>query len=150
MTTAILISAHFPKTQEPTAMLRRTTWAVIAAVGFPAVAHAQLPVLPPIRTGLDSAVARPTISPYLNLLRRDGGIGFQYYLRVRPEQEFLAANQQQSQALRSLGRQIEEIGRPASKSLGGGLGTTGHPTAFQSYGGSFRGAPQSPRPTPQR
>jgi len=128
----------------------RITCTVIVAAAFPAVAHAQLPALPTIRTGLDAVPARPTISPYLNLLRRDGGIGFQYYRRVLPEREFRAAYQQQSQALRGLSREIEEIGRPPSRSLGGGLGTTGHPAVFQSYGGLFGGGQQNPRPIPRR
>ena len=124
-------------------MLRTVTATGIVMLGILPVA-AQAQPLSRYRSVLDRRISRPTISPYLNLLRRNGGgIGFQYYRRVLPEREFRAANRQQSQALRNLNRQVEQINQPTSKSLGGGLGTTGHSTTFQNYGGYFGGAGQA-------
>jgi len=110
--------------------------AILVFVSSEAVA--QFP--PRIRTGIGRRSTRPTVSEYLNLLRRDGGgIGFQYYRRVLPEQEFRRANQQQFRALDQLDRRVEELGTPPSRGLGGGLGTTGHPTTFLNLGGYFGG-----------
>ncbi|HJS06116.1 MAG TPA: hypothetical protein VJ809_00605 [Pirellulales bacterium] len=41
------------------------------------------------------APSRPTVSPYLNLLRRDAGPVTNYYTQVRPQQQQQAINQQQ-------------------------------------------------------
>jgi len=82
---------------------------------------------------------RPVTSPYLNLLRGagGGGIGFNYYRRIRPEQEFRRADSNFNRSLDSLqnrvqNQQQEEERRPLS-----GLNQTGHPVRFLDLGGYF-------------
>ncbi len=96
---------------------------------FVGEARAQFPV-----TGI-----RPTISPYLNLLRRDGGgIGFQYYMRVLPEREFRNNYRQQALSLSRLNRRVRRLEQPSRIASSSGLNQTGHATRFQSFGGYYR------------
>ncbi|MFQ5731045.1 MAG: hypothetical protein ACE5KM_03715 [Planctomycetaceae bacterium] len=84
----------------------------------------------------------PTTSPYLNLLRRSGGggIGFNYYERVRPEMEFRAANSAINRQLNSLQQQMQSRNQQQRAiSNGSGLGRTGHPVQFMSFGRYFPG-----------
>jgi len=93
----------------------------------------------PFGNRLGRPYSRPVTSPYLNLLRRDGGIGFQYYRRVLPEREFRRADRRQFEALNQLSRRIDRQRQPETGRRGSGLGTTGHPTTFLNIGGFFGG-----------
>ncbi|QDU36056.1 hypothetical protein Mal4_03390 [Maioricimonas rarisocia] len=89
---------------------------------------------------------RPTISPYLELLRNNQnggrGIGFDYYRRLRPQQELQERLSTQNLELRSLQNQlntVEALGQSLRQRDRELLGTTGHPTQFMSTGGYFSG-----------
>jgi hypothetical protein len=93
----------------------------------PAAAKAQLPFSDP--SGI-----RPSVSPYLNLLRNTGGGVSNYHTLVRP----------QIQARETLVRQqaqINQIQRQAQRGLPGGVPVrgsqeirgTGHETAYMNY-----------------
>lgn len=97
-------------------------------------ANAQQPVIAP----------KPTLSPYLNLLRRDAPLGFQYYQRVLPEREFRSSYQQQMQSLDQLKQRLRNLEQPTPVSTNSRLGQTGHPTRFQSYGGYYGGSGNRP------
>src|SRR5690349_18858816 len=54
---------------------------------------------------------KPTTSPYLNLLNRNnnnsgGGVGFNYFQRVKPEQEFRSNDNQLRQSINSVQQQV--------------------------------------------
>ena len=85
---------------------------------------------PPIR--------RPTTSPYLNLLRRDGrpNLTLDYYGTVRPQQEFRSAISRQSRSLDRLQSQVDEQGA-LLRSQNSQLGPTGHQVQFLSFGAYF-------------
>ena len=82
---------------------------------------------------------RPTTSPYLNLLRRagGGGIGFNYFQRVRPEQEFRRNNARLGRSLNTLTQQVNRQGQELKP--GAGLGQTGHGAVFMNLGNYFPG-----------
>jgi hypothetical protein len=90
------------------------------------VAHAQGPYVRP-QTG---PVARPALSPYLNLLH-GGNPAINYYGLVRPQQEFGSAIQEIQ----------NEMSAPHPMLTGANGATnlpiTGHPSRFFSYQGHF-------------
>ena len=83
-------------------------------------------------------IARPTVSPYLNIANGSGNRGLNYFTQVRPQQQFRsfgAGVEQQLQTLNSgVGGTtlIDETGRQASRS-------TGHSTSFLNTAGYFSG-----------
>lgn len=122
----------------PTRRTLLTAAFLLAVSGF-GTASAQVgsPIGPPTLT----PSRRPTTSPYLNLAP-DANVNnpaFQYFRRVRPENEFRRANALQSGELRSLQQQVEAQ-RQLLQSPESALGPTGHRTSFMSYGGYFPGA----------
>lgn len=92
-----------------------------------------------------SPARRPTVTPYLELLRNNrdgGGLGFDYFRRLRPAQDLQRRLNSQSQEMRSLQGQlqaVEEFNRSLQERDRQLLGTTGHPTQFMSTGGYFSG-----------
>ncbi len=78
-----------------------------------------------VRTPTNS---RPTISPYLNLLRQ-GNPALNYYGLVRPEQEFRSANDQFRGQFGDVGQKFDEIEK---KDAATNLGVTGHHVRFLS------------------
>jgi hypothetical protein len=80
--------------------------------------------------------SRPTVSPYLNLLRRDAGPVTNYYTQVRPQQQQQVINQQQQtinlqqqsllqtqqQGLRSVQESVLQIRQPQANPTGTGGG----------------------------
>ncbi|MFM9960243.1 MAG: hypothetical protein ACKV2Q_03345 [Planctomycetaceae bacterium] len=86
-----------------------------------------------------SPISRPTISPYLNLLRQ-GNPALNYYGLVRPEQEFRAANVQFQNQFNDVRSKVDELEKQEDTS---NLGVTGHQVRFladQTGGsGSVRG-----------
>ncbi len=110
---------------------------LVATIVFVSVAqtHAQSGgsrIRPPVR--------QPTTSPYLNLLRGPdgGGLGFNYYQRVRPQQDYLRTTQDLSRSLNRVSRQQSALERE----LATGRTATGHATTFLDYRGYY---PQSGR-----
>ena len=70
--------------------------------------------------------SRPTISPYLNLLRQ-GNPALNYYGLVRPEQEFRAANDQFRNQFSDVREKVDEL---KEKDAASNLGITGHHVRF--------------------
>lgn len=113
------------------------SWAALCVLTFAGTAQAQSQFgTPPAR--------RPTISPYLNLLRgtNGGGIGLDYYGIVRPEQQYYRAADQFRQDISNLNRRVDEgqtrQQTPESRALETSiLSPTGHPATFFSTGSYF-------------
>jgi hypothetical protein len=86
----------------------------------------------------------PAVSPYLNLLRRGGGPGFNYFTLVRPELEMRKTVRQMQLSLGDLRRQQEILQQQET------MPATGHPTYFMNTGWYFNVGPrQGPiSPTP--
>lgn len=98
---------------------------------------------------------RPTVSPYLNLLRPQGGVGVpNYQSLVRPELQQRRTNDIQ-------GRQINQLQNKVNQSYGGGgaangapqeIRATGHVTRFMNHSsyypalGGDGGTAQRPKP----
>jgi hypothetical protein len=83
-------------------------------------------------------VRRPTLSPYLNLLNRNNGVGFNYYQRVRPEVEFRNADRQLSSDVNTLQSRLNDL-KAQREELKQGLSTTGHVPRFMDLKGYFPG-----------
>ena len=81
---------------------------------------------------------RPKISPYLDLVNQgnnnNGGVGFQYFRRVRPDVEFRQAENNLRQNLKSLSKSVNESKTQSESSM---LGTTGHAASFMTHGKYF-------------
>lgn len=91
---------------------------------------------------IDRGYNTPTFSPYLNLLRNNGGVGQNYYGLVRPQMEFAQQNQQLNQGLQQLQMQNQMPNQMGRMPMYGysQLGVTGHPVIFNSFGnGQFTG-----------
>jgi len=83
---------------------------------------------------------RPTTSPYLDLLDQGagrGGIGFQYFRRVRPEVELRNQNSQLQGSLDSLQKQMNQQQLQLKQSSASQLSPSGHTATFLSYGNYF-------------
>jgi len=84
------------------------------------------------------AADRPKISPYLDLVEQgnnnNGGVGFQYFRRVRPDVEFRQAENKLRQDLKSLSKSVNESKIQSESSM---LGTTGHAASFNTQGRYF-------------
>lgn len=91
----------------------------------------------------DRGYNTPTFSPYINLLRDNGGVGQNYYGLVRPQMEFAQQNQQLNMGLQQLQVQNQmpnQMGRMPMAYRYSQLGATGHPVIFNSFGnGQFTG-----------
>ncbi len=107
---------------------------VVFAIAAPAVAQSGR------SSRIRSPVRRPTTSPYLNLLRGPGGggLGFDYYQRVRPQQDYLRTTQALSNSLNRVSRRQSALERELTT----GRTATGHSTTFLDYRGYY---PQSGR-----
>jgi hypothetical protein len=87
-------------------------------------------------------LSQPTVSPYLNLLRRDGAINPNYQTLVRPQIEFRQAAELQQFELQRVQQQlnvqrasIDAIRQQQSQRVF----ETGHTTRFMNLGGFFPG-----------
>lgn len=89
---------------------------------------------------LGQSPARPTISPYLNLLNENFG-ALNYYNQVRAQQSFRSFERQVNQ---QFGVVQQDLSRLEATQPGGSpaLGPTGHPTMFMNLGGYFGGQKQ--------
>ena len=92
----------------------------------------------PVAAQRRSYRSRPTTSHYLNLLRNNqgGGIGFNYFQRVRPEREFRDANRRFRRSVDSLGRRLD-VQKRRRENLKSGLTQTGHAPRFGDLRGYF-------------
>ncbi len=95
---------------------------------------------------------RPTVSPYTSLLNNGGGGGaaLNYYNIVRPRQQASRVARSLSNELKSVESNVKSLEQREPQILGpsevistGRMAPTGHPTAFNSLGSYFPGAPQS-------
>ena len=76
----------------------------------------------------NTVVSDPTVSPYLNLYRQDGNQAApNYYAFVRPQQQQLEQNRQQSAQLQVLERQLQQATytSPAGGARVNAVGSTG-------------------------
>ena len=100
--------------------------------------------------GQDAVFNRPTVSPYLNLLRPQGGVAIpNYQALVRPQLQQQQINQQQGRQLQQLQRRTYQ--GPSSQSSAGApiaIRSTGHTTGFMNYSAYFPQlqAPSGPAP----
>ena len=80
------------------------------------------------------AADRPKISPYLDLVQQgnnnNGGVGFQYFRRVRPDVEFRQAENNLRQNVKSLSKSVNDSKTQSESSM---LGTTGHAATFMTH-----------------
>ena len=84
---------------------------------------------------LRQSFSRPTVSPYLNLLREDG-IGLPtYHTTVRPSLQQRATNQQQALAIRQVQNQFNSVIASQQSARGQRIGIrpTGHATQFMNH-----------------
>jgi len=90
------------------------------------------------------AAVRPKISPYLDLTQQgnnnNGGVGFQYFRRVRPDVEFRNAENKLLQNQKSLAKQVNESQIQSEASM---LGSTGHAASFMTHGKYFNNGARS-------
>jgi hypothetical protein len=107
-------------------------------LGIVSVASAQAPGGPPPGRYQPS---RPTISPYLNLLRRNAGPIPNYYSLVRPQLQQLDTNQRQQafnsrqqDAVRSLDRQVLRIAESPAAPTGTGAVFRNYSNYYPSLG----------------
>jgi hypothetical protein len=75
---------------------------------------------------------RPTVSPYLNLVRDDSGAAANYQTLVRPQMEQIDYNRQQENRLDHLNRQFQNFRSESAYPLQGSqdIRETGHITQF--------------------
>jgi hypothetical protein len=114
--------------------MKRIAFAAVAALALsPGVLHAQLgPYTPP---QMNNPYARPTISPYLNLVR-PAPVALNYYGLVRPQIQTSKALQAFQQELVTVAGGLNQaVEQPSS--LMNNLPTTGHTTSFYNYGTYF-------------
>jgi hypothetical protein len=136
--------------------MKRILFAALAALVLsPGVLHAQL--APYTQPQTYNPYARPTISPYLNLVRPGANPALNYYGLVRPQI-------QTSRALQAFQQELLPVAgglAPAVEQAGvaSNLPTTGHKTSFYNYstyfptvtgsgaGGTLGGTAPGNRPT---
>ena len=100
-------------------------------------AHAQF-TAPQFRTYSQRRVARPTLSPYLDLLNRNRptrSLTFEYLRHVRPELEYQRESRQFRHLRQPLPKQIET--RRSVPPKPPGFAPTGHTPSFLNHGGYF-------------
>ncbi len=91
----------------------------------------------------DRGFDRPTVSPYVNLLRGGGNVGLNYFGVVRPQQQFVDQSQQLNQQLQTVNRRTQSQ-RFRSRTQGPlvqqvRVGSTGHAVSFLTIGGGVVG-----------
>ena len=106
-----------------------TALVLLVHVGLCATVHGQ---------ARPRAADRPKISPYLDLVNQgnnnNGGAGFQYFRRIRPDVEFRQAENKLRQNVQSLSKSVKDSKIQSEKSM---LGTTGHAASFNTHGRYF-------------
>jgi len=119
--------------------LRYRSACVAAVVGIglvPVQAQPPGPLGPPPLT----PSTRPVTSPYLDIAVANsggGGPAYQYFRQVRPELELRRANTRLGYEIQDVRRQMGQPLTMMAQSPTSTIGTTGHSTAFQSFGSFF-------------
>lgn len=110
------------------------TVVLVALLSGMELASAQTPFRPPSINPLNNAINRPTVSPYLNLLQRNGNGLPTYQTLVRPQIEQRQAELRNAAAIQQLQYQAS---RPTNegKSTGesGQVRGTGHVSGFMNH-----------------
>ncbi len=75
---------------------------------------------------------RPTLSPYLNLLRRDASITENYFTLVRPQVQFNSMLNTQQQEISQLNRNVQAL-KSVTPGEQQAIRGTGHPAAFMNF-----------------
>lgn len=93
----------------------------------------------------DKPFDRPAISPYMNLLRNQNSSNsvLNYYGLVRPQQQYMAQNQQLTEQLQTVNRQNQmqggRVGMRGRQMVRYRMGATGHSAGFLTIGGGVVG-----------
>jgi hypothetical protein len=103
-------------------LLLSAALAALAVLAFMAPGQARAQVTSP------NTFQRPTVSPYLNLLRQGSPAAINYYGLVRPEASLYASVNQLNQ-----GVMANQQGIQANQQAIGAMLTTGHSVRFMSY-----------------
>jgi hypothetical protein len=108
-----------------------------------AVAHARAPGGSG-RKSYSNVLSRPTVSPYLNLLRPDASPAQNYYTLVRPQVDQRNATLQQGSEIDSLRREVKSSSafRGAARSQ---MSPTGHHAGFLNHSRFYQSAGASAR-----
>jgi hypothetical protein len=83
-----------------------------------------------------SQYRRATTSPYLDLVNPSRSLEFEFFRRVRPEQEFRSYDRDFARSFQILSRPVPQQTLPQERARA--IGTTGHPTSFRSLSTYFR------------
>ena len=141
-------------------MMAYRSYPLLAAVGVLAWAAARCPAqAPPVPPAPAPApLQRPTVSPYLNLLRQGGSPALNYYNLVRPQTQLYSSVQGLQQQVGVNRQDItgvqQTLGQPVLPPTGHPVGFLNHRQYFQTgFGGAAAGgtgsaaAPTLSRPT---
>src|SRR5262245_33245992 len=86
---------------------------LVTAAGMLALLAAPCPAQPPGfapgSIGQPPFTSRPTVSPYLNLLRRGGSPALNYYTLVRPQNQFYQSLQQLQQDVGANAQELNSL-----------------------------------------
>jgi TolA-binding protein len=85
---------------------------------------------------------RPTVSPYLNLLRNDQDVASNYYNLVRPQLDQITFNNHETQTIQSLQRQVNQESQRGPYSTTE-LRATGHGATYMNYSHYYGNRPGS-------
>jgi len=80
----------------------------------------------------NNVMNRPTVSPYLQLTRRNANGVSNYHTQVRPQLEARSARRQQDASISQLRQQISRVQNRQRRTQTQGF-ATGHPTRFMNY-----------------
>src|SRR5262245_2399192 len=101
---------------------------------FAAPCPAQPPGFAPGGIGQPPFTSRPTVSPYLNLLRRGGSPALNYYTLVRPQNQFY---QSLNQLQQEVGTNAQGLSALEQTTTGRTMSPTGHATGFMTQAAYF-------------
>lgn len=85
----------------------------------------------------NNILSRPTVSPYLNLLRNQGFGAPNYQTLVRPELEARRQLQQQQHSINQLHTGLANQGQQLQRAITGEIRSTGHTTTYRNYSHYF-------------
>ena len=102
---------------------------------FAAPCPAQPPGFAPQGLGQPPFTSRPTVSPYLNLLRSGGSPALNYYTLVRPQNQFYQSMWQLQQDVGANARELNSLQQ--SPTSGPQMAPTGHAFGFMTQGAYF-------------
>jgi hypothetical protein len=102
---------------------------------FAAPCPAQPPGYAPGSIGQPPFTSRPTVSPYLNLLRSGGSPALNYYTLVRPQNQFYQSMFQLQQDVGANARELNSLQQPTT--TGAQMSPTGHAFGFMTQAPYF-------------